>query len=233
MKQAVLSSDAPIPPSISVEAASPTLTLSAEQQEQEVDNTLNANLLHCNGIEWKVVEGVVEDWRCMPKFGAHILWGNDVDEARRTPLDYWMMSFPSQMLADISIWTSNCLPQGSANAKEDEVLAVFGALYSLTRTSEGRRDLWSTTEDGLFPAPRFGERYSLTRDRFEILLRCLSFCPAHEAIGDKWAPVRRLIGGFNQRRVEKLYPGWQLCVDESVSSWSRWDATCDTDRQKA
>ena len=49
------------------------------------------------------------------------------------------------------------LTSGCANAKE-EVLAVFGALYSLTRTIEGRRDLWST-EDGLFPAPRFGERY--------------------------------------------------------------------------
>ena len=62
----------------------------------------------------------------------------------------------SQMLPDISIWTSDHLPQGCVNAKEEKVLAVFGALYSLTRTSEGRRDLWST-EDGLFPAPRFGE----------------------------------------------------------------------------
>ena len=44
-------------------------------------------------------------------------------------------------------------------------------------------------------------------------------CPAHEAIGDKWAPVHRLIEGFNQCRVEKLYPGWQLCVDEFVTSW--------------
>ena len=65
--------------------------------------------------EWKVIDGVVEDWICIPKFGAHILWGNDMDEAQRTPLDYWMMSFPSQMLADISIWTSNCLPQRRAN----------------------------------------------------------------------------------------------------------------------
>ena len=41
----------------------------------------------------------------------------------------------------------------------------------------------------------------------------------HEVVDDKWAPVRHLIEGFNQRRVQKLYPGWQLCVDESVSSW--------------
>ena len=82
--------------------------------------------------------------------------------------------------------------------------------------------MWST-EDGLFPAPRFGEQYGLTYDRFEIVLRCLSFCPAHGAIGDKWAPVRCLIKVLNQRRVEKLYPGWQLCVDESLSSWRSKD----------
>ena len=80
-------------------------------------------------LNGKSLIGVVEDWKCVPKFGAHILWGNDVDEAWRTPLDYWMMSFPSQY------WTSNCC----ANAKEEEILAVFGALYSLTQTSEGRR----------------------------------------------------------------------------------------------
>ena len=136
-------SDAHVPPSISaVEPASPALTRIAQQHEPdlEVDTTLSANVLHCHGIEWKVVDGILEDWRCMPKFGEHIMWNNDVDEKQRTPLDYWMMSFPSQMLPDISIWTSDHLPQGCVNAKEEE---VFGALYSLTRTSEGRRDLWS------------------------------------------------------------------------------------------
>ena len=60
-------------------------------------------------------------------------------------------------------------------------------------------------------------------DRFEILLRHLSFCPALEATGDKWAPVRRLVDGCNERRIQKIFPGWQLCVDESVSSWQGKD----------
>ena len=137
------------PPSISEEAVGLT-----EQHEQEVDDSDNSLL--CHGVQWKVVDGALEDWRCMPRFGAHILWGNDVDEMRRTPFDYWMLSFPSHMLTDISNWTSDRLPEGCEKVNEGEILAVFGALYSLTRTSEGRRDLWST-EDGLFPAPRFGE----------------------------------------------------------------------------
>ena len=76
-------SDAHVPPSISaVEPASPALTRIAQQHEPdlEVDTTLSANVLHCHGIEWKVVDGILEDWRCMPKFGGHIMWNNDVDE---------------------------------------------------------------------------------------------------------------------------------------------------------
>ena len=63
------------PPSISEEAASPAVGLT-EQHEQEVDDSDNALL--CHGVQWKVVDGVLEDWRCMASFGAHILWGNYV-----------------------------------------------------------------------------------------------------------------------------------------------------------
>ena len=150
---------------------------------------------------------VLEDWRCAPHYGAHIMWGNDADELQRKPIDYWKLSFPLQLLPDVVNWTTASLPAGCAKATKEDILAVFGILYSLTRTSEGRRDLWSTE------APRFGERYSLPRNRYEVLLRCLSFCPPGEAKGnDKWAPVRRLVDGFNERRVQKIYPGWQLCI---------------------
>ena len=107
-----------------------------------------------NGTEWKVIDGVVEDWICIPKFGAHILWGNDMDEAQRTPLDYWdvisISNVSRHQHLDFELLASKTC---KFNGKEEEILAVFGALYSQTRTSEGRRDLWST-EDA---APRFGE----------------------------------------------------------------------------
>ena len=45
-----------------------------------------------------------------------------------------------------------------------------------------------------------------------------------------WTPVCLLIEGFNHRRVEKLYPGWQLCVGESVSSWRGKDGDFCSDR---
>ena len=62
------------PPSISEEAASQAVGVT-EQHEQEVDYSDNALLCHMHGVQWKVVDGVLEDWRCMARFGAHILWG--------------------------------------------------------------------------------------------------------------------------------------------------------------
>eukprot|EP00731_Ephydatia_muelleri_P002247 Em0001g2247a len=195
--------EASIPTAISISSSSPNPPVE-EPHDQESNDVGDGSSLSCHGVQWKVVDGIVEDWRSSPQFGTHILWGNDVEEVHRTPLDYWKLSFPSQMLPDVISWTSDQLPVGCPKATEEEILAVFGVLYSLTRTSEARRDLWST-KDGLFPAPRFGERYGLSRDRFEILLRHLSFCSALEATGDKWAPVRRLVDGFLMNEEYRKY----------------------------
>ena len=81
----------------------------------------------------KAVDGTVEDWSSSPQFGTHILWGNDVEEVHRTPLDYWKLSFPSQMLPDVISWTSDRLPVGCPKATTEEILTVFGLLYSLNK----------------------------------------------------------------------------------------------------
>ena len=107
-------------------------------------------------------------------------WGNDVDDMHRTPLDYWMLSFPSHMLTDIRNWTSDRLLEVCEKVIEGEILAVFGALYSLTRTLEGRRDLLSTEGEILAV---FGALYSLTRtlkgrrDLWSVALRMDFFRP--------------------------------------------------------
>ena len=66
-----------------------------------------------NAITLMMAEAVDEDWRSSTQFGTHILWGNDVEEVlHRRPLDYWKLSFPSQMLPDVISWTSDQLPVG-------------------------------------------------------------------------------------------------------------------------
>ena len=51
---------------------------------------------------------MVENWRSSPQFGTHILWGNDVEDVHRTPLDYWKLAFPLQMLPDVISWMLAC-----------------------------------------------------------------------------------------------------------------------------
>ena len=82
-------------------------------------------------MKWKVVEGVLEDWRCAPQYGAHILWGNaDADELQRTPIDYWKLSFPLQLLPNIVTWTTASLPAGCAKATEEEIVVTAQECYS-------------------------------------------------------------------------------------------------------
>ena len=61
--------------------------------DREDGNNYSTDVVSCHGVKWKVIEGVFEDWRCSPQYGAHILWGNDADGQHRTPLDYWKLSF--------------------------------------------------------------------------------------------------------------------------------------------
>lgn len=62
-----------------------------------------------------------------------------------------------------------------------------------------------------------GERFGLSRDRFEFVLKYFVFGPENDA--DKWAPVRPLVAAFNKARQVGVNPGYKLCGDESMSYW--------------
>ena len=71
--------EASIPTAISIVNSSPH-SATEEPHEQESDDVSDGSSLSCHGVQWKAVDGIVEDWRSSPQFGTHILWGNDVEE---------------------------------------------------------------------------------------------------------------------------------------------------------
>ena len=194
--------------------------------QPEIDNDGNdseqrsENVIVCQGVEWHICDCVSDDVRIQPRFSAKLLWVDDCCAAERIPIQYFKMSFPTQMVPDILMWSGMAMPIKKKKMDEAEFWRLLGIIYTLTRTTSKRRDLWSL-QDGIFPAPRFGSRYGISRQRFEVLLRYLRFCPPEEfeSTQDRWAPVRRLVDGFNKRRVETFYPSWSICVDESISAW--------------
>ena len=71
--------EASIPTAISIYNSSPN-PATEEPHDQESNDVGDGSSLSCHGvIQWKAVDGIVEDWRSSPQFGTHILWGNDVE----------------------------------------------------------------------------------------------------------------------------------------------------------
>ena len=194
--------------------------------QPEIDNDgndseqRNENVIVCQGVdlEWHICDCVPDDVRVQPRFSAKLLWVDGCCAAERIPIQYFKMSFPTQMVPAILMWSGIAMPIKMKKIDEAEFWRLLGIIYTLTRTTSKRRDLWSL-QDGIFPAPRFESRYGISRRRFETLLRYLRFCPPEEfeSTQDRWAPVRRLVDGFNKRRAETFYPSWSICVDESIS----------------
>ena len=66
----------------------------------------------------------------------------------------------------------------------------------------------------LFPNYDFGRRFGFGRNRFQMLLRCLTLSNGEEDADDKWSPIRTYVEDFNNARREGFYPSWRLVVDE-------------------
>ena len=154
----------------------------------------------CHGVQWQDTDGVVEDSRTHPRYSAKLLWEDDMFMTERKPIHYYRMSFPTQMLPDIITWSATAMPSKKKKMDEVEFWNLLGIIYALTCVTKRRRDLWSTV-DGIFPAPKFGSRFSISRGRFEEVLNYLRFCPPEEFsdANYKWAHVCRLTEAFNKR----------------------------------
>ena len=61
------------------------------------------------------------------------------------------------------------------------------------------------------PRNRFEVCYGVSRSVLLVKQKAMINGPQLSAA---WSMV-----SINERRVQEIYPGWQLCIDESVSSW--------------
>ena len=76
------------------------------------------------------------------------------------------------------------------------------------------------------PAPNFGERTGMTRDRFNDVFRYMVWSrqPSQRPEGMssetyRWMLIQDFIDNFNDHRSSLFLPGWLICVDESMSRW--------------
>ena len=201
----------------------------APEENPVIEDTLarpapSDNPLIVDGIQWTAVDAITANHFDGDHHSMRILWGDDAHISSRSVYDFFLMMFPTHMLADFAFWTSTVLKDaGQAETSPQELLNVFGFLYGMTVHPYGdRRKYWSVenSEDSLLPAPAWGNRFGMGQRRFETVLRYLTFHdPSTFNESDRWHPVRTLVDTFNQRRLDKVRPSSCLVVDESFASW--------------
>ena len=117
---------------------------------------------------------------------------------------------------------------GKPRLTKGELLKWLGILILITRFEFGERaQLWRTKPTCKYiPAPNFGERTGMSRDRFNDIFRYLIWSiqpeerpPGMSSESYRWLLVQDFVDNFNEHRSSFFLPGWLVCVDESISRW--------------
>ena len=93
-------------------------------------------------MQRSVVSEISEDSCYMPRFNAAILWSDSTDVKDKTIMDFFWISFPSQMINNIIKWSPEAMPTKKKAMTEVEFKKLLGVLLALTRTSNHRQDLY-------------------------------------------------------------------------------------------
>lgn len=188
-----------------------------------------AELLRPHGLEWTQRQ-VEEDYRREPNIATALLWPDGRGSDARWPLDYWRIMFPQASVERILAGTNAALPADKPPLTEQELWRFLALLLAMAVYDLGPyRSYWQETQDHQgepFVANPLWGRF-MPRNRFEDLLRYLRLdtYAAGDLRDDKWRPIRAFVHDFNVARERHVYPGWMLCVDESISSWRGRDGT--------
>ena len=191
----------------------------------------------CHGREW--IDGNTElptnggfirkSWKFVCQYtGKEFTPGCD-PEKEVDVLDFFMAIFPKKQLQCMIEETNKRLVKGGhPKLTKGELLKWFGILLLITRFEYGERaQLWSNRSHCKFiPAPNFGEKTGMTRERFHAIFREMvwSVQPPErpETMSSeqyRWLLIEDFVANFNEHRSQYFHPSWLVCVDESISRW--------------
>ena len=162
-----------------------------------------------------------------------IQWPGGLGPMMHTPLEYFMKSFPTQLLRQFTNATNRGFPSDRRPVDESEMLKYLG-LRLLMGIEKLSAEAAFRVQDNFDPGdPRiaadYQRRFKISFNRFKLITQFMSFESADgNDANDAWAHIRPLVDAFNQRRKDTVIPGDVLVVDESMSGWTgadgAWDA---------
>lgn len=176
--------------SFSLDSSSSESDESESNSESLLEEEIEENNVLVGEIEWQsekeLLIDVYKDGAYKPKL---LNLSNKLNE-----LETWQLFFPEEKISYILACTNSCLRNAAKAVTENELYKFFGLMYAMcTQQLPERRSYWGTVSNGLFPAPKFGKRFGMCRQRFEEILMALSFTPEKVNNNDKWFEVRAVL----------------------------------------
>jgi hypothetical protein len=101
-----------------------------------------------------------------------------------------------------------------------EFLRFIGVLMIIANhPGTVKRDFWSAVQPTIYQChPQLSG--TISRNRFEDIVKCLKFDNTDSSGTDRFHPVRRLIEAWNRNMADNYSPGHLVCVDESMVVWA-------------
>ena len=111
-----------------------------------------------------------------------------------------------------------------------EFVVCLGINLYTTQVDGGYAELFRVQmrEEDLLPAPAFGIRFGVARDRFLLWRRNAKLTDWKDADTNPWKPLEVFWERFNKQMPQRINAGWRITYDELMQAWkgrSRKNAT--------
>ena len=177
-------------------------------------------------VTWRLRGPITEDTRTQSKFGTAIL-GVPVETLRSfRELDMYLHLLPGQLegVKEMVVAINKVLTPSMQKFTLGEYFICLGINLMASVTDGGYRELFRVKmrDQDLMPAPMFGIRFGVARDRFELWRRrckLTDWAEDNEVDPDPWKPMSTFWRRFNKERPTRIAPGWKVTYDELMQAW--------------
>ena len=172
----------------------------------------------CTGMDYRAQANVMN---VNPNL-EHRLSDLQPDLDSLTLASLFMTFFPTNFLFDVILKATNKTLNGEQKEiTKGELLRFIGIwLFMATTSGFPRRDYFSKREVNVFSGAPYRVHVWMTKNRFECILRCLSFTLSPSPLfKDRFWEIREVISAWNSNMTKVFKSGWITCLDESMSVW--------------
>jgi hypothetical protein len=172
-------------------------------------------------------------------------WDKYFTESARDPMyatrkksDYFKLFFPLNKVNQmINLTNTGLVKEKQVPLSIEEFWCYLGLRLQMCVIGLPRvEDYWRIQGHSIYPPHCFGEKFGMSRNRFEVIekhfswdeedpVRMLTLCSNDYACnflscqGDKWWRIRGLLNAFNHRCQEMVDAGEDIVIDELMSLW--------------